>query len=128
MAYTSAYKFIYTTLRAALLRNGVYVGGTAAYPRVELHSFQEGQPLEKGQSLRSVTCSVESMSSTSLSEAVTMNEENISRIIALEGNADNNWEIVAIEPTLLQDITETMESQALLYRLIQNFEITIQKL
>lgn len=123
----SAYRTIYKALKAALSREGVTIGRTSGYPRVECHSFAEGETLDKGGSLRVVSCVVESMSATSLDAAVTMNEGNLAALAGL-ASTDTAWRILGWRATQLQDITEATDTKAVLYRILQSIDITIQKI
>ena len=126
MASKSAYRFAYKALKAALTRTGVVIGRTSGYPRVELHSFTEGEGLDKGGAVRTVACIVESMSATSLDAAVTLNEGNLAALASLAAE-DNDFRICGWRPTQLQDLTEATDTKAVLYRQLQNIEIFIQQ-
>lgn len=127
MAYKTAYKFIYGSLVAALQRTGVKVGTTAGYPRVELHSFIENQPLDKEGKVRQISCVMESMSDTSLEDAIYLNEINLEKVMPLE-TENTQFRILGVLPTQLQDLTETLETKAILYRQLQSLDITIEQL
>ena len=64
---------VYKALRARLTRKGVFVGGTADYPRVEIHSVTESAWLDKG-SVKSVTCIVECISDRRMQDVQEMQE------------------------------------------------------
>ena len=85
MNYRSSQAEIYKALRQRLARNGVAVGETAGYPRVEIHSFAENAPTDKDGQVRSVSVIVESMSAQSYGHAVAMNEENLDRLLQKAG-------------------------------------------
>lgn len=127
MAYASAYRHIYAALIAALKRNGVYVGNGAECPRVELHSFNEQQSLDKGGSVRVVSCTMESMSAKSPDEVVKLNEDNL-RCLASTSITGDVFAVVGIVPTQLTDLTEVSDSKPILYRLLQTLDIYIQQL
>ena len=63
--HTSAYGTVYAALVARLRREGVHVGGTAGYPRIDCHSFTEGERQDKDGRLRQISCTVECMSNRS---------------------------------------------------------------
>ena len=126
MMYRSAESEIYMAARELLVRDGIQVGGGASYPRVEIHSFNEGGPLDKGMSLREVTIVVESMSVSSKGESLEMNAENLSRLVG--SNLDTeHFHIIGIIPSLLTDMEETLDSQAILYRQLQTMRIIISQ-
>lgn len=124
--YKSAQGELYKALRKRLLRDGIPVGETADYPRIEIHSFTENPPQDKDGYMRTVSCIVESMSTRSYGDAVTMNEENITRVLA-DGwqSIGEGFTIIGITPDQLTELTETLDTQEILYRQLQRLNITI---
>lgn len=122
--YRSAQEEVQPALRAMLLRDGLKVGGSAGYPRVELHSWNEFPAEDKGGSLRQVTCTVESMSTSSKGDAVAMNGENLSRLSGKKFTTEH-FSVIGIVPEGLTDMEETLETQAILYRELQAFRLFI---
>lgn len=121
----SALGAVYKGIVARLTRKGVNVGGTASYPRVEVHSVTEQEPLDKGGTVRSISCIVESISEDRMAEVVGLNEGNLEQLsMALNLGAD--WRIIGIQQGQLQQITETSETNKILYRLLQNITIYVQ--
>lgn len=117
---------LYKALRAQLLRKGIPVGDTAAFPRVEIHSFAENAPTDKDGIVRTVSCTVESMSTRSYGDAVAMNEENLERL------AQDGWHaigkgltVLSVLPDQLTELTEVMETQDILYRQLQRINVII---
>lgn len=125
MAYRSAQGEIYKALRRQLLRPGIPVGETADYPRVEIHSFTENAPQDKDGRLRSMSCIVESMSVKSYGDAVTMNAANLERLTSEGWGADKTFTIIGITPDQLTELTETLETQDILYRQLQRINLLI---
>lgn len=125
--YSSSYKTIAAVLVSALEREGVAVGNTASYPRIELHTFIEAPAMDKGNAVRVLSCIVESMSNRSAGLAADMNAENLSRLGALAYSGED-FAIVGIVPTQLQELTETSDPQLILYRVLQSIDIYIQQL
>lgn len=123
----SAYRDLYTALVSTLTREGIHVGGTAGYPRVEVNTIREQERLDKEGALRQLTVVVESISNTRLSEAVTMNEDNLRLLTETELQIDG-WTCLGILPTQLQDATETTDSNKILYRLMQEFTVWMEKI
>ena len=124
--YKSAQGEIYKALRRRLLRNGIPVGETADYPRIEIHSFTENPPQDKDGYMRTISCIVESMSPRSYGDAVTMNEENIARVLAASWHTiSGGFTVIGITPDQLTELTETLDTQEILYRQLQRFNITI---
>lgn len=127
----SGYRDFTSAVVARLTRSGVYTGGTANYPRVEVHSVREGERLDKDQALRQITFTVESISCKALSEAVRLNEENLrlltdedpeqGEVFEIEG-----WRCLGILPTQLQDNVETTDSKKILYRILQEMTVFLE--
>ena len=124
----SAIGAVFKALRGALTRSGVNVGGTADYPRVEIHTITESGWLDKTQSLKRITCVVECISARRMADVLEMNDENLRRMLEDSLNLDDGWHIVGIVEGQAQELTETSETQALLYRLMQNLTIYVQRL
>ena len=122
----SAYRDLYTAIVARLTRTGVNVGGTAGYPRVEVHSIREQERLDKEGALRQINFTVESMSDASLSEAVTMNEANLKLMSEYELEI-TGWSSLGVIPVQLQDMTETTDSKKILYRLLQECSVILEE-
>lgn len=125
--YRSAQEEVQPALRAMLLRDGLKVGGSAGYPRVELHSWNELPAEDKGGCLRQATCVVESMSTASKGDALRMNGENLSRLAGQEPVTEH-FRVIGIVPETLTDMEETLDTQAILYRQIQTIRLFIIKI
>lgn len=123
----SAYSTLYAGIVARLKRNGVRVGGTADVPRIEAHSITEGERLDKDGALRQLTLTVECISNSSVAEAAAMNDENLKRLTETDLDLGNDWSCIGIVPTILQDLTEASDTQKVLYRILQQFNIYIQR-
>ena len=122
----SAYQTVYAALVSALTREGVYVGGTARYPRVEINSLREQERLDKEGALREMTVSIDCISSKSLAQAVTMNEDNLKLLTQDPLNVGDKWVYLGVIPTQLRDLVETSDSQKILYRIIQDFSLFLE--
>lgn len=127
MGLFSALGNVYKAVRSALTRTGVYVGETADYPRVEIHSITESEWLDKG-SLKSVSCIVECISDKRIADVIEMNAENLRRMLESQLNLDKGWKVVGVIPGQLQSLTETTETKEILYRLLQNVTIYVQRI
>jgi hypothetical protein len=125
MAYRSAQGEVYKALRKQLLRDGIPVGETANYPRIEIHSFTENAPTDKDGMVRTLSCVVESMSTKSYGDAVTMNEGNLERLLEDGWGIDKGFTILGITPDQLTELTETLETQEILYRQLQRINVLI---
>lgn len=126
MGLFSALGNVYKAVRSALTRTGVYVGETADYPRVEIHSITESEWLDKG-SLKTVSCIVECISDKRIADVIEMNTENLRRMLESQLNLDKGWKVVGVIPGQLQSLTETTETKEILYRLLQNVTIYVQR-
>lgn len=124
----SAIGAIFKAIRLALMRSGINVGGTSGYPRIEIHSIIESEWLDKGMRLKQMTCIVECLSTERLSDVFTMNEENLRRMLTEALSLDSGWQIISIIPGQAQELTETSETQSIIYRLMQNVTIYIERL
>lgn len=126
MMYKSSQGEIYKAMRSRLARKGVAVGETAGYPRVEIHSFTENAPTDKDGRVRVVSCVVESMSVTSYGHSVSMNEENLARLLAGDWHTlGNAFQVLGVVPDQLTELTESLETKEILYRQLQRVNITI---
>lgn len=125
--YMSSQEEVQKALRGLLIRDGVQVGGGSGYPRVEIHSWNEQAPSDKGVSLREATCVVESMSTASKGDALRMNGENLSRLAGQEPVTEH-FRVIGIVPEALTDMEETLDTQAILYRQIQTIRLFIIKI
>ena len=117
---------LYKALRAQLLMPGISVGDTADFPRVEIHSFAENASLDKDGCVKTVACTVESMSTRSYGDAVTMNEQNLERL------GEDGWHtigkgltILGVIPDQLTELTEVLDTQDILYRQLQRINVII---
>lgn len=123
----SAYKAIYSAIVSKLTRTGVSVGRTAGYPRIEVHSITENERMDKGGSVRVLSLTVESMTTSSLVAADTLNTGNLTLLATLNGTvAGTAWRIIGILPTQLQDLTETSDTKRIIYRLLQGLDIYVE--
>lgn len=123
MAFISIQGKVFRFLRSKLIREGVFIGESAGYPRVELHTFTEGEPLDKDGQMRELTCQMESLSVQSYGEAVAMNEENLVRVISEDEEA---FEDISISGVIFQQLTESIDSldtNEVLYRQISSIKI-----
>ena len=124
----SAIGAVFKAMRNALNRSGVNVGGTADYPRIEIHSITESEWLDKDKSLKRITCIIECISAKRMADVFDMNEENLRRLLEHSLNLEDDWHIVGIVEGQAQELTETSETQALLYRLMQNVTIFVERI
>lgn len=117
MMYRGALAVVYRMIAERLKS-----GGTASYPRVEVHSLSEGEPLDKGYQVRELEAVVESMSNASYGEAVQLDADAMSKIIGYTAEQDG-VRVLGIMPGQLTELTETADTQAILYRQIHRIKI-----
>lgn len=122
----SALGAVFKGLRSSLTRTGVNVGGTADCPRVEIHSITESEWLDKGW-LKRITCVVECLSDKRIADVVEMNRENLSRMLEQSMALDENWKLVGFVAGQAQELTETTDTKAIIYRLLQNMTIYVER-
>lgn len=125
--FMSALSAVYKGMVAGLTRKGVAVGGTASYPRVEVHSIVESEPMDKSGNIRSVTCIVESISEERIADVVQMNEDNLTLLLGNALKIEDPWKVVHIIPGQTQQMTETSETNTILYRLLQNITVIVER-
>ena len=106
---------------------GVKIGSTAGYPRIEVHSIQETDRLDKEGCVRRVTLTVESMSNVAISQAVDMNDEAMALLTGTALDLGDGWTCFGVVPTLLQDLTETADTQKIIYRLLQQYDFWLNR-
>lgn len=124
--HESGYGPVYKAVVARLSRPGVVVGRTAGYPRVEVHSITEGERLDKEGMVREIHLTVESIGNASLTATAQMNETNIERLTS-ELNLPEGWRCLGVIPDQLQDLTENSDSAKIIYRLLQSFNIFVER-
>ena len=122
----SSISSVYKALHTALTRKGVNVGGTADYPRIEIHTIIESAALDKD-GTRSISCIVECISNRRMQDVLEMNEENLYRLLANALNIGSGWHIFGITAGQAQEMTESTDTQAILYRLLQNVTIYVER-
>ena len=122
----SALGAVFKGLRSTLTRTGVNVGGTADYPRVEIHSITESEWMDKGWHKR-ITCVVECLSDRRIADVIEMNSENLHRMLTESIALDDQWKIVGIVAGQAQELTETTDTKAIIYRLLQNMTIYVKR-
>lgn len=123
----SAIGATYKALVAKLTRKGVHVGGTGAYPRVEVHSVVEAAALDKAGRIKSLTCTVECISEDRLASVLQMNADNLELLLNNSLQIDEPWHIIGIDAGVAQQLTETADTNAIIYRLIQDLTIYVER-
>lgn len=124
--HESGYGPVYSAVVARLARPGVTVGRTARLPRVEVHSITEGERLDKEGQVRQITLTVESIGNTSLVATAQVNEANIERLTS-ELTLPTGWTCLGVVPDQLQDLTESSDTNKIVYRLLQTFTVWVMR-
>lgn len=122
----SAIGAVFKGLRASLTRSGVNVGGTADYPRIEIHSITESEWLDKG-SIKRITAIVECISNKRMTDVLEMNETNLARILGDKLMLSDGWKVCGVVTGQAQELTETSDTNAIIYRLMQNVTIYVER-
>jgi len=127
---TTAYGPVYKAVVARLTRTGVVVGGTASLPRVEVHSFTEQERLDKEGELRQITFTVESITNTSMDACIALNEGNMELLTGsdLTIGDGTQWRCLGVIPQQLQDLTETSDTNKIIYRLLQSYTLWAERI
>ena len=125
--HESAYHGVYKAVVARLTRQGVIVGKTAHIPRIEVHTITEGERLDKEGEVRQLNLTVESISNSSLAAAVAMNEKNI-ELLTSELVLPEGWTCLGVVPEQLQDLTESSDTNKIIYRQLQSFAVWVQRI
>lgn len=125
--HESAYHGVYKAVVARLTRQGVIVGKTAHIPRIEVHTITEGERLDKEGEVRQLNLTVESISNSSLAAAVAMNEKNI-ELLTSELVLPEGWTCLGVVPEQLQDLTESSDTNKIIYRQMQSFAVWVQRI
>ena len=124
--HESAYGQFYAAVVARLERAGILVGKSAAVPRIEVHGITEGERLDKEGQLRQLSFTVECIGNASLAATVALNDENIARLTS-ELVLPAGWNCLGVLPDQLQDLTETSDTNKIIYRLLQGFTAFVER-
>ena len=122
----SALGAVFKGLRVSLTRSGVNVGGTADYPRIEIHSITESEWLDKG-SIKRITAIVECISNKRMTDVLEMNEANLARMLSDKLMLSDGWKVSGVVTGQAQELTETSDTNAIIYRLMQNVTIYVER-
>ena len=123
----SAIGAIYKALVAKLTRKGVNVGGTAAYPRVEVHSVIEAPAMDKDGKIKSLTCTVECITEDKMSSVLQLNQDNLDLLLSNSLAIESPWHIIGIDAGTGQQVTEMSDTNTILYRIIQDLTIYVEQ-
>lgn len=129
MTFRTAIAGAVKALRQALSRNGVKIGGTASYPRVEIHSVVESEPLTKDNAVRRITCTIECVSDEKLADVISLTEGNIDKIFAATGLTMTGWNVIGISPGQVRMLEEqeSLEQTKVIYRILQDVTVWVEQ-
>ncbi len=127
--HTSAYGALRASVVSCLKAAGMKVGGTAGYPRVEVHTITENQRLDKEGAVRSLSLTIESISDCSMVASSEMNEKAM-EALTVEGalSMGEGWSVLDVVPDQLQELPEVSDSAKILYRTLQGYDIMVERL
>ena len=125
--FTSASTELFKWVVSTLTRQGVNVGGTAAYPRAEVSTLTENGPSDKDNSVRSFALVLESISDRSLGEAYDINATNLALLQDADDTLDN-YRIVGVVEGTISTMEDMGEASLVLYRVINNLTIYVSEI
>ncbi len=127
--FVSAIAEVFKALRAKLVSTGATVGGTANYPRIEIHSVVESAPQTKDNSLRSVTATIECISDEKVADIVALLESSTEQIFDKVGLAIADWDVIGIIPGQIRmfDEESSQDASKVIYRLLQDVVVWIDR-
>lgn len=127
--FTSALADVFKLIRRTLSRDGVRIGGTADMPRVEIHSVVEDAPQTKDNALRSITCTIECVSSEKVADIIALLEGNVEAVFADAGLSLEGYDVIGIVPGQIRlfDEQEAQDSTAVFYRVLQDVTVWVEK-
>ena len=127
-AYASVYALLVRRLRQ---RTDVPVGSTASVPRVEVHTFTEQARQDKGGRVRQLSCIVETIHNSSFEETAIIADENLALLtsgLPTEGTDEVAvTRIFAVVPEQRQDLTETSDTQKIIYRVLDTITVWVEE-
>lgn len=128
-SFVSAIAEVFKALRAKLVSTGATVGGTANYPRIEIHSVVESAPQTKDNSLRSVTATIECISDEKVADIVSLLGSSTEQIFDKAGLVVADWEVIGIIPGQIRmfDEESSQDASKVIYRLLQDVVIWIDR-
>lgn len=128
-SFVSGIAEVFKALRAKLVSTGATVGGTANYPRIEIHSVVESAPQSKDNSLRSVTATIECVSDEKVADIVALLDDCTEQIFDKVGIAVADWNVIGIIPGQIRmfDEESSQDASKVIYRLLQDVIIWIDR-
>lgn len=123
----SGYGSVYAAVVARLRRPGVTVGGTAAYPRVEVHTITEQGWADKGMAVRQLTFTVESVGNASMAATIDLNDANMALLTGEPLAVGDGWRCLGVVPAQLQEMTETSDTNKIIYRILQSYTLWLER-
>lgn len=128
-SFVSALAQVYKAIRAKLVGSGAAVGGTANYPRIEIHSVVEDAPATKDNSLRSITANIECISDEKVADIVSLADTCIEQIFDEAGLPMDKWSLVGVVPGQIRMLDEesSQDSSMVFYRLLQDITVWVER-
>lgn len=129
MTNESAVKALQASLTARLTREGVHVGTTAGYPRIEVGEVVENTPLDKAGTVRSLSVVITTITTDSEVRAVDLNNESLHRLSELPPDpSPYGYNLVGHVFTRLQKRQEQSDTQNVLYIVEQSLDYFLAKI
>lgn len=125
--YSNAISSVWKGIRNALARVGVRIGGTASYPRVELHSFTMDSPLDKAAHIRQISCTIECLSQNKVSDIFELAEGNAEQMVTEVLDLGKDWKVVGIIDGQTRFMEEQADSANIIYRLLQDITVVAER-
>jgi hypothetical protein len=119
-------------LRKALIKairalDNSLIGKADIFPRVELIDCTEGETLDKGQSLRTISFVVESIDNRSFAEASNIDSSISGALVGVATISLNGFNLLSITKQQGIEINEVGEGDRIIYRLRTTYEAFIEK-
>jgi hypothetical protein len=71
---------------------------------------------------------VECISDKRIADVVEMNEENLLRMLERSIDLGSEWKIIGMVAGQAQELTETTDTKAIIYRLLQNMTVYVERI
>lgn len=125
--HTTAYAALYRAVVAGLRDDGIRVGKGSFIPRVEVYGITESERLDKEGNLREFTMTVESISDQSQGDCFAMHDRGLERLTGAPLDLGKDWHCVGVVPEQLQDMTESGDTEKIIYRLLQTYRVFVER-
>jgi hypothetical protein len=123
------FKTAQSKLRKAIISkitelNGNWLGDVKKYPRVEVTDISESPTTDKGNSVRTLSFSVDAISNASYSTAAEIISQIDTSLVA--GLEVDNLSVISVSKTFGTEINEVGEADIIIYRLRSTYDIIVE--